>query len=308
MPATCVTPSAGIYRRFPFPFARGCELPVFALLTYDSTLLSENSEVRRHIETLTEDLAGVLPVRQLGTSDVQKLAANSFGLNDQTSELVARRAEGVPLFAVELIRHWAETDSLHKTDEGYLVSEEVVASTPGELHEIWFRRLQKAVESFEGDDRKNARRSLSAAAALGDNVSTREWRRAHEQISAGKPAFESVTNCAARHGLLVSEERGWSFAHALVREALSERSRTVGYYRQLHEICATLSMKNERALPRRPPNELTPSICSSVRRRLRPHREQSTGLESSSAAVLVERASDGAFVYVRSREYVRVSR
>ena len=175
----------------------------------------------------------------LGPLDAEaqaELLDDRIKLEPETRARLVARAGGHPLFATELICHWARAGALLATPEGYRLR-----GGDGErladLDAVWDARLHDVLGPFSVDTQW----AFEVAAVLGTEVATREWQKACGL--AGLPmdevrwALERLVDGRLIH--LLGDKR-WAFTHGLLREALERRAAANGRLRRWHAFCAAM--------------------------------------------------------------------
>lgn len=146
------------------------------------------------------------------------------------------RAEGSPLFAEEMIRHWIRTDALDSTAEGFQLKSAAEGDVPGAVGVLWEARLAEVL----GPSEPAAWYACELAAALGMAVDWAEWK-ALCQLAEVHLAPDLPERLQAASLLLREPEEGrLRFAHPMVREALRARSVSTGRFLAWNSLCADL--------------------------------------------------------------------
>lgn len=180
---------------------------------------------------LTFDRAGDLPVRPLSRTSQKRLLASLLSLEPSLEDEVHRKAEGNPLFAIQMLGDLAERGVLEPKPGGFGLLPGARASLPKDIHGLWQRRVERLVEPL-GDGAQGA---LEVAAALGQRVDPGEWRAACSRagVQPGRLDAELLDG-----GLAVAEEAAWVFSHGLLRESVERGARLAGRWERWNAACA----------------------------------------------------------------------
>jgi len=214
---------------------RDFDLPVLVLATLRSESLPE-SLVAEQIDALraAPDTRRV-SLGNLDRDDTSRLLRDLVGLDPALSEAVARRAAGNPRFAIEVIRDWAERDLLETGPTGFRLRPGLEPGFPEGLLYLWEVRIQRFLEARPEEDA----RALEVAAALCQDVDRDLWARCCED--AGLTPSVDLLPSLLRLDLVVPREggaAGFSFAQAMIREALILRAERGGRLAALHGLIA----------------------------------------------------------------------
>ena len=193
--------------------------PMSALVvaTYRPTDVDPNSG----LSDLLADLRGEPDVRRLtlaglDASGVHELVAAVAGhaLDDRASDFadaLHSQTRGNPFFVREVLSHLAETGVIYERDGRWttdLAPTDTIGLPEG-VREVVVRRLGRLSEG--------ANKTLSVASVLGASFS---WRELEAVASTDPDELLDHLDEAVAAGLLVEASDGYSFAHALVRNAL----------------------------------------------------------------------------------------
>jgi tetratricopeptide (TPR) repeat protein len=214
-------------------------LPVLVLMTVRDEALAER-------EAEAEILSGLLTRPTLSTLDVGPLAAAArpalmqalLGLDDALAARVDARTAGNPLFAVQLVGDWVQRGILVPGPTGFMLRAGARADLPDTLHEVWSTRIGRLLEHRP----PGAETSLLAAAVLGAEVDTREWRAvcAHLGADAASTLVEDLLAQRLARCDAFGPEVRWAFQHGMLREALERRAREQGRLADIHRACAAM--------------------------------------------------------------------
>jgi len=164
-----------------------------------------------------------------------RLASELLGLSDELAERVAARAEGNPLFTVQLVSDWVARGVLEPGAGGFDLRPDASAdSLPDSLHDLWTARVRPLLP----DDQTQA--ALELAAVLGRSLSVATWRAAAAELDL--PAQDLLLEGLVEQGLaeldLDVEGGGLSFGQALLVESLVRSAHEAGRLQELHAGCA----------------------------------------------------------------------
>ncbi len=187
--------------------------------------------------------ASTLWLEPFDLEDTRQLAAKMVGLDPVLADRVARRAEGNPLFATQLVGDWVKRGVLTPTVSGWRLAPGERAPIPDDLSTLWTERLDAVLANTASPDL----RSVELAAMLGQEFTETDWAHACEAF--GVPARHEPLSALADASLLTRTEAGWRFAHGLLVEAIQARSRAAGLAARLNASCA-LALRKPRSRDR----------------------------------------------------------
>lgn len=159
-----------------------------------------------------------LPLAPLPDADQVTLLNGLAGFDEQVAAEIAARTVGNPLFAVQLVRHWADTGLIREGEDGYQWVEGAVLDAPVELRDVWRDRIEAAVADAGWPERRMVRLALERAAVLGTSVDIVEWRGVCGDVPGG--ALDALVDALRRHHLITEGPGRWSFLHAMLRETV----------------------------------------------------------------------------------------
>ncbi len=210
-------------------------LPILFVLTAREEALSERPVERARLAALLEaSAARDVRLEPLTDADQLDLVTRLLHLSPPLAAEVAARSQGNALFAVQLTDDWIQRGLLEVGDDGFVLAAGASADLPDELRVIWTSRLQRFLGFCEEPDA--ARFSIEIGAALGQSPSNAAWRDVCHR--AGLPARPALIDALARDGLIQRQEGGWSFCHAMFREAIEATARAEGRSDEWHSYCA----------------------------------------------------------------------
>jgi eukaryotic-like serine/threonine-protein kinase len=168
----------------------------------------------------------------LEDADLTELVEGLLLLDKSLAHQVVKRAEGNPMFAVELVGDWVERGVLRPTLGGWRLARGERAPIPDDLQDLWLTR----VDAVLGESDRSDRVSVELAAALGQEFDTSDWVAACRQL--GLVPRPDPLSALADARLLERTQAGWRFVHGLLVEALRRRAATDGRALRQHAACA----------------------------------------------------------------------
>ena len=182
----------------------------------------------------------VMDVGPLAPDDHRRLITRLLGLEEQLVERVARRTDGNPLYAVQLVGDWVERGRLELGPDGFRLLDSERDSLPSDLQSVFRDRLTKLVDQKLDEPAEDALLALELAAVLGTEVTDEEWSNICSEGGIHQPLM--VLDTMVANDLASKTPRGWSFTHQAFRETLLETAESNGRLREHHRQCArTLS-------------------------------------------------------------------
>ncbi len=173
-----------------------------------------------------------LPVRPLSQESQNKLLTSLLSLEPSLADEVHRRAEGNPLFAIQMLGDLAERGVLEPGPMGFALIPGARSSLPPDIYTLWHRRVERVVEPFGSA----ALAALEIAAALGERVESSEWLVTCARAEVTFP--ERLEASLLDGGLVVADESGWSFSHGLLRASIERKARLAGRWEHWNGLCA----------------------------------------------------------------------
>jgi len=196
------------------------QLPVLMVITARDEALLGTPLAKALVENLAEDDdAETLLLRPLGGRERQTLVRELLGLAPALAGRVEERTAGNPLFAIQLVGEWIQRDLLVLEPDGFALRPGAEDTLPTDVMEVWAQRIDHLL-----DNRGSAAgTALESAAVLGVSVDANEWWACTGELSDA--ARERLLGAMFEQRLAITEERGWAFAHGMLREVLLARSR-----------------------------------------------------------------------------------
>ena len=213
---------------------------LFVLVVAQKELANQPIE-RVQLEQLLDypqvDQLELTPLSQNDTVDlIDALAPLEEGLAYE----VAQRTAGNPLFVMQLLRYWVDSEVLKplgpRTNRLKLADFDD-ADMPRGLLEVTQWEIERFAARFE-DQADDALAALEVAAALGMEVTFEEWRQVCDRLGVDVPPlfirglFDTGIFSEAY------EEQSFSFDFSPAREVLQRRSKETGTHRRIHQVCA----------------------------------------------------------------------
>jgi len=185
---------------------------------------------------LLEDLRGQrgvdeLAVPVLNPADHRQLVRGLLCLDGDLARSVEARTAGNPLFAEQLVGDWVARGVLVAGTTGFALREGESGALPEDIHEVWTARIDVALRDFD----PKAYEALERAAALGVEVTAREWAPACVDLPEGLAAELSEELLARR---LTARSHDWRFVHPMLRESIRRRAEEAGRWSGANRHCA----------------------------------------------------------------------
>jgi eukaryotic-like serine/threonine-protein kinase len=194
-----------------------CEAPILVVLT------ARSESAAGPLTAGLEGLAARSVVVELGPlADVAPVVQSRIGLEPKLAERVARRAEGVPLFAIQIVADWIDRRALALGPSGFHLAADADARLPDALHGLWMSRVRTLLR----DQGQPHRAALELAAVLGPSVDQAAWRIACD--SAQTQSSPVLVAELLRRGLAQAREGGWNLVHGLLAESLVQTAEQAG--------------------------------------------------------------------------------
>ncbi len=213
-------------------------LPFFALLTVDDD--QEPSPLRDDAIDLVRSClrVEVLRAEPLSQQHHHTLIHSLLALDPALLREVAERTEGVPRFAIDLVRGWVEADALEATPRGYRLRAGYEDLLPQPLYELLLRRLQRVASVDDVAASGRTWRALELAATLGVEVDTDDWYEAAHLVDV--VIAPDLVERLVEAGIAVLREGGWAFAHPLLRDGAVRHAHEQDRTARWHRACARM--------------------------------------------------------------------
>ena len=208
--------------------------PILVVMTaQDEALAGRPAEAALLDRLLRLERTGQVEVGPLSDADRHELVTELLGFDSGLAARIDQRTGGNPLFAVQLVGDWVRRGVLVPGDGGFVLRPGADVPLPDDLDEVGAARLQQVLAAFG----PAAWEALELAAALGDQVDGGEWAQACIDHDLGAP-LGRVTERLLDARLALPAERGWSFAHGMLRESLVRSARRAGRWCSVNGTCA----------------------------------------------------------------------
>jgi hypothetical protein len=231
--------------------------PLFILSREDSSQLPNRpAEAKLLGDMVTTGQVNSLPIMPLKAQDFSDLLVSGLRLTPTTLEALKWRCEDDLFFALELIRDSAEQRLLVADGPQVSLPADAELALPKHLHELWQRRVDRALKPLEEGLDGPTRQCFELAALLGKEIHRTEWDKACQR--AGLKPSQDLVNILLATGLGVGTEDGFRFEHALIVESMIQSCEEQGRREQL--ATHSLAVLQEAAIIvfRKPASNSTP--------------------------------------------------
>ncbi|HEY4220617.1 MAG TPA: tetratricopeptide repeat protein, partial [Myxococcota bacterium] len=178
-----------------------------------------------------------LHLPHLPERDHRALVEELLGLEPGFASAVAARTAGNPLFAVQLVGDFVTRGVLELTPDGFALKKGERAALPDDLHGVWSERVARVLSRAPAP----AREALELGAVLGSNGDDGEWQALCDEAKVELPAALIDELLVAR--LVVPDEAGLRFGHAMLRESVLRAAAEGGRLEQHHQTAARMLLK-----------------------------------------------------------------
>ena len=210
-------------------------LPVLLLCSVREEEIGDNFEAKEELDRLRlGDATSIVEVGPLGPEDHRALVSELLGMEGELVEQVARRTEGNPLFAEQLVGDWVDRGLLEVGRGGFRLREGAKVELPADLHQVWREKVERVLGIFHGDEGQ----AIEIAAVLGMRLERDLWHQVCRMC--GVRPTPLLVGRLLDERLLRATEDGYVFAHAMFREALVRRSRDRRRLHRHHRACAAV--------------------------------------------------------------------
>ncbi len=172
-----------------------------------------------------------LVVAPLNRADATKLVRQLLFLDLDLASALAKRSGGNPLFATQLVSSLVDSGSHRSSGDGYRLSADATPTLPVNIRRLWLGRIDGVLRG-----RADWLEAVELAAALGLRVELDEWQLACTQAGIRPPLH--LLGLLSQRGVLQERVYDFRFEHGLARDAVEERAREQGRWRQLCSSCA----------------------------------------------------------------------
>ena len=210
-------------------------LPVLFVASVRDEAVVDDVETRDEFSrVLLDEATTQLEVGPLDPESHRLLVGELLGMEGDLVEQVARRTEGNPLFAEQLVGDWVDRGLLEVGRDGFRLRQGAKVTLPADLHQVWREKVERVLGIFHGDEAQ----ALEIAAVLGMRLERDLWHRVCK-VCGVRPSPLLVGRLLDER-LLRATEDGYVFSHAMFREALVLRSRDRRRVHRHHRACASV--------------------------------------------------------------------
>ena len=206
-----------------------------------ATVRSDVPAPRELDQLLDHPRARSLEFGPLSDLELAELVERQLLLDKALVARVVQRAEGNPMFAVQLVGDWVARGVLRPTRGGWRLAKGERATIPDDLRALWLGRVDAVLEGLDPADG----RAIEVAAVLGQDFGMPEWLSACRQL--GLMARPDPLSALADSRLLERTDDGWRFSHGLLVEALVQRASDAGRAVELHTAAARSLLADARS-------------------------------------------------------------
>ncbi len=243
-------------------FDASVDLPVLFVLTGRDEALAERPQEREQLEALERrDDVESLSIGPLDPPSSRRLVEQLLYLSGGLARRVQERVGGNPLYATQLVGDWVERGLLVADRTGFRLRDGVDAPLPDDLFSLWRHRIERVLEGHDA----GAREALTLCAVLGLHISDDE--REHAEAHAGVALTPALRDSLLAQGLALADVAGFSFAHAMLREALLRDASERGALLKLHSACADMLLERYGPHDARVSERLVRHLLAAERRR-----------------------------------------
>lgn len=201
------------------------DAPLIVIVTMKEEAPGVHPEMRARLEALVDAKHTTrIFVGPLGAEDHLRFVQDLLGLEPTLASDLARRTEGNPLFAEQLVGDWVRRGILEVTRKGFALRAGVNVELPDDIHAVWLARVEQVLMERSASDRA----ALELGAWLGHRIREDEWRRLCE--IAELPPPDSLA-AALTHARLAERDIDGTlaFVHGALRESILRRARDAGH-------------------------------------------------------------------------------
>lgn len=230
-----------LFMRFAMRFASETpHLPICFIITTRQNQAQENFLERQLIDELIEYPATTtIDMNTLKAQHFNELLSQLLPLSPALAHEVEQRAQGIPLFAIQLIGSWVDNDRLIDEPDGFVLKPGN-DHLPDNIHQLMQDELKELDEHLHIP--------LLIAAALGGEVQEHEWLHALTDYLQSLPPF-LLTKMADSGIIYLTHPQVWSFSHNIMRESLIRDAKERGIWVEINKTCAGMVLdlypKNE---------------------------------------------------------------
>lgn len=178
-----------------------------------------------------------LRLPHLPEKDHRALVEELLGLEEGLAELVAARTAGNPLFAVQLVGDFVMRGVLELTPRGFALKKGERAALPDDLHGVWSTKIKRVISRTP----PGSLEALELGAILGTAGDDGEWAAICEE--GGVELSPKLADELLVARLLVPDDGGLRFAHAMLRESVMRGAAEEGRLEKHHKTAARMLLK-----------------------------------------------------------------
>lgn len=213
--------------------------PLLFVLTADETPKFQSDAARQALALLkAQERCVTLNIEPLDPISHSALIQHLLPMAAPLAREVERRAEGNPLFTIQLISDLVARDALVKQPEGWTLREGLEVELPDDTEQLFTARLEQLLAHYDEEARPQAQRALELAACLGQEVLFDEWFATCEAAQVQLPA--GLIEQASLFRLVRWSEVGWCFDHVMIRDCLLGLAKRHGRAQGHHGACASM--------------------------------------------------------------------
>ncbi len=210
---------------------------LLALATLRSEALADRPRLADRLRELLEARpTDPIRLQPLSRAHQRELLEGLLPLEEELTDQLARRTEGHPLFAMQLLGHWIDDAAIEVGADGFRVADERAIDLPADVHDVWMERIDGLLARVDREAESAILEALELAAALGREVDAEEWRALLEVTDLDHP--DELRERLIERGLAEGTADGWAFAHGLLVESLARRARRAGRWQHHNRRCA----------------------------------------------------------------------
>lgn len=194
-------------------------LPALIVLTVQEEATRELPEAAKRLGALqAREGCTTISLSPLQAQESAALIRGMLDLNPALIDAVCSRAEGYPIYAVELLRDWAAQGLLRTGPGGLTLREGASVQLPTDLRAVWVGAVERAVKGRPATDLT----VLEIAAVLGNRVDAKEWRAVCRL--RGIAPSSGLLSELIRRALIHPSPGGFRFTHGMLRESLAQQA------------------------------------------------------------------------------------
>ncbi len=207
--------------------------PILVVMTARPSTIARRPTIEEKLEAhLASSYVERWTLSALDEKTMKTLLERLLRLQQSVAKHVLRRADGVPLFAIQLVDDWVARGKLEMGPGGFSLREGADISIPDDLHQLWEERIR----GFLATRKPEAARHLELGAAFGRQVDAEAWRAAID--AASLPPLSRLVEQLVDEGMAFRRDEGWQFAHGMLRESLVRRAVEGGRWQRWQRHCA----------------------------------------------------------------------